>query len=196
MSFSFQSKNFFLQPSAFSLQPRLSLQPNKGFTLIEIIVTLVLVGILATVAGFGIVEVARGYAAAKENERMAQTARIAMLRISRELMDLDSVTSAGASEIAVTDPHGDRVAIGLSGTEILLDDDTDANGGEILIDRVASFQLEYEDTGGGAWTVGMADEDLGVITISLELSRNDGVTPAAFTTKINPRNNGTENAPF
>lgn len=172
-------------------------QKNKGFTLIEIIVTLVLVGILAAVAGFGIVEVARGYAAARENERMSQTARIALLRMSRELMELESVDSASTSGIAATNPDGHQVAFGLSGTEILLDDDTTASDGETLIDRVNSFQLGYTRFDGGNWTYGTDDvEDLARIDIQLTLSRTDGMDPVTFTTSVNPRNNGTENAPY
>ena len=197
MAMSFSPKSSAFPPSVAGLLRRTgNLQPDKGFTLIEIIVTLVLLGILATVAGFGIVEVARGYATARENERMAQSARIALLRISRELIELESVNGAGASEIAVSNADGNQVAIGLSGTTILIDDDTDADGGEILIDRVASFQLDYEGTGGSVWAFGMADGDLAVIAISIDLSRNDGMDAVVFTTKINPRNNGPENAPY
>jgi prepilin-type N-terminal cleavage/methylation domain-containing protein len=173
---------------SFILQPTVSRQPNLGFTLIEIIVTLVLLGILAAVAGFGIVEVTRGYATARENERMAQTARIALLRISREVMELESVDSATAAEIAVTKPDGTRVAIGLSGTQILLDNDGDAGGGEILIDHVDSFQLSYTDFDDGR----LARID---VRLSLGLDYLENPIPP-FETSINPRNNGTPNAPY
>lgn len=168
---------------------------DRGFTLIEIIVTLMLVSVLATVAGFGIVEVARGYQAARENGRMAQTAQIALLRISRELMELESITSATVSAIAMTTPNGDR-AMGLFGTEIRLDEDTSPSDGEILIDGVAAFQISYEDSDNLPWTGAMPVNQLAGISIQLDLSRNDGMDPITFTTRINPRNNGTPNAPY
>lgn len=160
---------------------------NKGFTLIEIIVTLMLVGILAAVAGFGIVQVARGYAAARENERMSQNTRIALLRMSRELMEFESVDNADTSEIAVTHPGGTQVAIGLSGTEILLDNDGDAEGGVPLIDHVDSFVLTYTNFSGG---------ELARIDIQLSLERDDLDNPVTFETSVNPRHNGIENAPY
>lgn len=171
------------------------MQKSSGFTLIEVIVTLMLVSVLAMAAGFGIVEVARGYQAARENGRMAQTAQIALLRISRELMELESVSVAGNSAITLSGPNGNR-AIALFGTEIRLDEDTDAADGEILIDRVAAFQIRYEDPDSQPWTGAMPMNQLARIDIRLELSRKDGMDPVAFTTGINPRNNGTLNAPY
>ena len=163
-----------------------------------------LVSILATVAGFGIVEVARSYASAKENARMAQTARIALSRISRELMELKSVISAGnsaivlinPSHITVDNPNG-NLTIGLSGTNILLDDDTSIAGGEILIDGVESFEFSYKDFDDQDWVEGTDDVDqLARIDIRLELSRKDGLDPVTFTTSVSPRNNGSYNAPY
>jgi len=168
---------------------------NSGFTLIEVIVTLMLVSVLAAAAGFGLVEVARGYQAARENGRMAQIAQIALLRISRELMDLESVAGAGNSAIIITSPNGNR-AIGLFGTEIRLDEDTSAVDGEVLIDRVTAFQISYEDPDNQPWTVAMPVNQLAGIAIQLGLSRSDGLDPVPFATRINPRNNGTHNAPY
>lgn len=169
---------------------------NRGFTLIEVIVTLMLVSVLATVAGFGIVEVARGYASAKENARMAQTAQIALSRISRELMELQSVDSANASEIVVTILSGDQTAIGLSGTNILLDDDANIAGGEILIDEVELLEISYKDFDDNDWEVTDDMDLLARIDIQLKLSHSNSEDPIAFTTSINPRNNGTYNAPY
>lgn len=171
-----------------------AMRRNHGFTLIEIIVTLMLVSVLATVAGFGIVEVARSYASAKENARMAQTA---LFRISRELMELKSVDSANTSEIVVTAPNEDQTAIGFSKTNILLDDDANIAGGEILINGVSSFEISYKDFDDQDWVQGTNDVDqLARIDIRLELLPNDNMDPILFSTSINPRNSGTYNAPY
>ncbi|MBW1821185.1 MAG: prepilin-type N-terminal cleavage/methylation domain-containing protein [Deltaproteobacteria bacterium] len=51
---------------------------ETGFTLIEIVVSLVLVGMMAAIAGMGIVTGTKGYLLAKENSHMAQKAQLAM----------------------------------------------------------------------------------------------------------------------
>lgn len=170
---------------------------SHGFTLIEIIVTLLLVGILAAAASFGIVGVARGFAAAKENARMAQTAQVALLRMTRELMTLESIDAASASGITLTKTNASQVAIELVDTQILLDDDDDAADGEVLIDKVDSLTLVYTKYDDSSWTQGSDDiETLARIDIELALSRDDLDDPITFTTSINPRNNGTQNAPY
>lgn len=168
---------------------------NRGFTLIEVIVTLMLVSVLAAVAGFGIVEVARGYQAARENERMAQTARVALLRMGRELMELETVTNADASSVTIVTPNG-TLAMGYFDSEIRLDNDETAVDGDILVDRVDSFQLTYLDMDDAPWNDAMPVEQLAVIDIQLNLARDDGIAPITFSTQINPRNNGILNAPL
>ena len=62
-----------------------------GFTLVEVIASLLIVGILGAIAGMGIVTGLRGYMQAKENGHLAQKAQIALTRINRELMELTDV---------------------------------------------------------------------------------------------------------
>ena len=52
-----------------------TIRSQKGFTLIEIVVTLVLVGILAALGGFGIVQAVKGYITVKENSAITQKAQ-------------------------------------------------------------------------------------------------------------------------
>ncbi len=174
------------------------MRSQQGFTLIEIIVSLMLVSILAVAAGYGIVEVAKSYQFAQENAAMAQKAHIALQRISLELMDLSSVTTANEDDIEIETPNGTR-SLELDGTNLWLNDDTSATNGEILIDNVSDFELKYVDSKGGNWTkqvgVDNVDELFG-IEISLTLSREDGISPIEFESQITPRHNGNRNAPY
>ncbi len=167
---------------------------ESGFTLIEIIVTLMLVSVLATVAGFGIVEVARGYQSARENARMSQHARIALMRITRELTDLETLTVAEADGMVFSNAHGTR-SMSYTGAALLFDDDAAAADGHPLIDQVAQCSFTYTSMGGQPWTTAMAPEQLGPIGITLTLSPGDGTAPIAFSTRVCPRNNGSPNAP-
>ena len=77
---------------------------EKGFTLIEMIVTLVLVGITAALAGMWIVSVANGYVFAKMNASTVQKAQLAMTRLEKEFVAIRSVTIAGTGQITYTRP--------------------------------------------------------------------------------------------
>jgi len=167
---------------------------EQGFTLIEIIVVLILVSILAAGAGFGMTQVARSFASARENARMAQVAQIALDRMCRSLSELDAVTTATGTAIAVTTPGG-RLSIGRYGTVIRLDEDATPADGATLIDRVSAFQLTYTDSSGNLWTTAQPVDTLMEIGISLTLSRTDGIVLPALTTSVTPRNNGSLNAP-
>jgi prepilin-type N-terminal cleavage/methylation domain-containing protein len=61
------------------------LSNEKAFTLIEVIVSLVLIGILSAIAGLGLVQITQGYIFAKQNAETVQKAQIAMTRIVKEL---------------------------------------------------------------------------------------------------------------
>ena len=78
------------------------LSNEKAFTMIEVIVSLVLAGIMAAVVGLGLVKIAQSYIFAKQNSETVQKAQIAMTRIVKEL---------GAAE-----PSGTSTAITAAGT--------------------------------------------------------------------------------
>ena len=58
---------------------------NRGFTLIEVIVTMILVGIMAAVAGMGIVSATRAFIFAKEAAEISQKSQLAMNRITKSI---------------------------------------------------------------------------------------------------------------
>jgi prepilin-type N-terminal cleavage/methylation domain-containing protein len=159
-----------------------------GFTLIEIIVSLVLVGVIATVAGMGLVSAAKGYLFTKENAQMAQKANLAMLRISRELMELTDVSNATGTTIAYERVAGLR-KLGLDNGQIKIAlDATPLANGDVLIDGVNSFGLSYW-SGTNPWTVAMGVAQLSAIQMNLVLTRSDsGVGNISFSTTIIPRN--------
>ena len=62
-----------------------------GFTLIEVIVVMIIVGVLVATAGMGIVMGTRGYLLSKENAHMAQKVQLAMARLSAEMRGVQAV---------------------------------------------------------------------------------------------------------
>jgi prepilin-type N-terminal cleavage/methylation domain-containing protein len=83
------------------------LSEEKAFTLIEVIVSLALVGILIAISGFGFVKITQGYILAKQNSEAVQKAEIAMTRMIKELSAAKSISTTTlptATSITYTRP--------------------------------------------------------------------------------------------
>jgi type II secretory pathway pseudopilin PulG len=74
----------------------------KGLILIELIMTLVLIGIIATFTGFFIFNGTNGYLRAKIITNGALDAQRALERISLELRTIDYFTSAPQTDVSLT----------------------------------------------------------------------------------------------
>lgn len=174
---------------------------QSGFTLIEMIATLVLVGFLGLVIGLGIVTGMKGYLLAKDNAEITQQAQLALARISRELMEIKTISvTVGAPSTAIIyeNTTGDH-ALAKVGSAIKIRNDKilpDSQMGDPLVENVTQWQLSCEKGDGSTWTTADDMSDLFVITINLTLRLPDSPTrTVSFSTEINPRNNGTYNAP-
>ena len=173
---------------------------ESGFTLFEIIVTLVIVGLMAAVAGMGIVTGVKGYVFTRENAHLSQKSNLAMQRVTREFLEMIDVdpNAVTANSLVYRNSRG-WMAVARVNQTIKLRNGTnlpDAVTGDILIDNVAGFTLSYvKDDGAGnevAWVAGTDDVTLlATIEINLTLTRTDpdGGT-ISFSTAINPRNSG------
>jgi len=136
---------------------------DSGFTLIEVIVSLVLVGLIALVAGMGIVSFAKGYVFTRDSTHMAQKAQLAMARLNREFMELLDITDASdPTKISFESTTGDR-EIGLDDGKIkIAESGTPLTNGDALIDNVNNFTLSYytDYLAGQQWVFGTDDMDL------------------------------------
>lgn len=164
---------------------------TAGFTLLEVILVLVVVGIAAVVSVSAIQEVTRGFVFARANAEAVGKAQIALLRLIKEGLNISTVTSGTATSIDFTSLHGTPASpqpksyqVSLNGSTLIMDDGSTQ---DILLDQVTSFTLSYYDsyndsTPSSTWTTTSK-----IIAISLSVQAADN-EQATFTARIRPRN--------
>jgi len=168
---------------------------HKGFTLIEIIVTLLLVGILAALGGLGIVQATKGYITVKENSEITQKVQLAMTRITREIVEMNDIPSTPSStvlpikNVTQLDSSNNMVGnrtIGLSNNTIKMAfAGNSLDNGDVLTDNISSLNFTYY-SGNATWTYGSNINLLSAIDVSITLIEPN----MTFTTRVVPRNNG------
>jgi prepilin-type N-terminal cleavage/methylation domain-containing protein len=124
------------------------IKQENGFTLVELIVTLVLVGIIGTFTTLFMYTGLNGYLRAKDTAEGALKAQIALDRLSLELRDINEIealTANTALDYFSTTLPGDRQIIyNAVADTISLDVDGNVN---LLLDDVQSFTMtaNYEN---------------------------------------------------
>ena len=93
------------------------IKKESGFTLLEIIFSLVILSIIVAIAGLGIVTGTKGYLFARQNAHSAQKAQMALARITREFQELYTITACPGT-YASFESNAGKFTIGLSGNTI------------------------------------------------------------------------------
>ena len=153
---------------------------EAGFTLIEIIITLVLVGILSVFVALFLTSFLNSSFLIKNNSDTAMKAQMAMDRISVELKEVSAVSVLTTDSLITyknrqIDPSGADRTIKFQGSNLYLTTASD----NILIDQVQAFQLSA--TYGNVYNI--AANDVAFIDIGFTIA---GYPP--FSTRIFPRN--------
>ncbi len=147
---------------------------QKGFSLIEVIAVLVLVGIMAAIAGMGIVKGVQGYLFAKSNAALSEKANMAIARINRELLECYNCTGTAGSSVLdpveIINPLGKRSFLLDNGNVKIKSSSTE----DVLINNVNSFSMTYADDGS--------------IIVNMNITSPYSTTPIAFSTNVHPRN--------
>ena len=173
---------------------------EKGFTLIEIMVSLVLVGLIAAIAGTSVITATRSYLFARENNTITQKAQLAMERFNREFIELSNVKAATSTCIIYEVPYGNAYrtrAIARVGNTIQLFDPFSgstcpSDGGDVLVDGVQTFSLLYNpdpNVTASLWSMGQDIRDLFALNVQIALARPDTGGAVEFYSTVSPRNN-------
>jgi prepilin-type N-terminal cleavage/methylation domain-containing protein len=188
----------------------------SGFTLIEIVVSLALLGLLTAVFGMGLVAAVRSHEFSRTNVHLAQKSQMAMVRIQRELTELiritevtDNQTTIGINRFIIYErmmPGNNQSAVrfGLhynpTDQSVYLYTDLDSavtqldgatiGQGDVLIDQVDNFTFECFK-GPDPWDEKFDEQSLlSTIRVTLNLARHDDPDNSqGFETLVYVRNN-------
>jgi prepilin-type N-terminal cleavage/methylation domain-containing protein len=152
------------------------LQSQRGFTLIEIIVVMIVLGIMALMGSFGLGRAIEGYKLARENSEVSQKAQNALDRLAIELSHIPfntgtsryNISAGNAGSLTYTANFGgaDEIhTLTQAGNQLLLDNLP-------LTDLVVAgngLQFSYLDKDGNTVGGGGPDPALRIIQISLSL---------------------------
>jgi len=168
----------------FFIKIPIGIKPQKGFTLVELIVTLVLVGIIGTFTTLFMYTGLNGYLRAKDTSEGALKAQVVLDRISLELKDIKDISDYNLNtNIDYTTanenlPFARRIRYDSGNDEILL---SVAGNENVLLDDVQTFSLTatYNDLNND-----ISSQEVEMISAGFTV----GEIERSFSVRIFPRN--------
>lgn len=151
----------------------------KGFTLIEVVITIVILSIIAAISSRVL---AAGFNAYLINQNITNAdtqARLAFGRMTRDIHAINSsssITTATATQLAFTNINNTSITYQLSGSQLTYNS-------QILADGITSLAFTYFDSSGASTSVLSA---IRYITVTLGL--NQGGVNYTMRTTINTMN--------
>ena len=176
-----------------------TIKTKDGFTLVELIASLVLAGILAISLTTIIITAIDGFFVSKDAAEVSQKAQLTLARIRTELLNITDISTANVDTIIFGNTYGTyKIELSSSGLITIEKTGTGPIGEKPLTNRIETAfygggnkLFSYEKAGSSPWTVSDDISELFTITITLKFSDNNTV----FKTTINLRMNSLRNAP-
>ncbi|WP_054031453.1 PulJ/GspJ family protein [Desulfatitalea tepidiphila] len=179
---------------------------SGGFTFIEVLLSLVLMAILASIFGMGLVAAMEGYDFSRANTNVSQKGQLAMARVIRELTELSYIHHiVGENTIiyqriqdnasGIPTPRNFAIQFSASDQTLRLHTDVEPDietlipdSGDILVNDVQNFALQYHQGENLlAWEFDL--NLLSTIQIRLNLNRPDAPGRTQnFVTLVHMRN--------
>lgn len=179
------------------------MKKSHGFTLLELIITLALVGVLSIVAGAGFVSATKGYLFTKDVNVNTQNGQATMARLGKMFINLTDITRTGDNAFKVTYKRND---IDIT-EQISLVKDSGAKTGTLqtthsgstnpkipagtfaLQNHVSNFIVQYHVAGTSGWLNAPPSGDLrNLALIRVQLKMDIEGTPLEFSSNFIPRN--------
>jgi MSHA biogenesis protein MshO len=156
-------------------------RPN-GFTLVEIVITIVLVGILAGLAASILIQGITSYSVEEARVDVHYQARLAMERMAREIRQIRStadITAITNTNLRFTDVNG--ASVGFTWTSPTLSR-WNGVGTNVLAPNITAFNFNYYQQNGAA----AAAATLWIVEITL--TSQQGSESVQMSTRVHPRN--------
>lgn len=160
----------------------------KGFTLIELVITIVLVSILAGVATMIILQGVRAYTDEQSRSDIHYQARLAMERMGREIRLIRTRTVAdiptmNGTTLLYTDVNGTQMGFRLNAGKIERTQDNGATWQTLATNVTGGAVFSYLDNTG---SVTALQTSLWIIQIQVAMTQ--GAESATMRTAVHPRN--------
>ena len=128
---------------------------NRGITLIELVITMVLMGIVAVVVANALSTGTKGNLVTDNRKESLDQARVAMERMIREIRNLrnsTSVTTSSSTQFCFTDTESTLIDYNYSNPNIIRDTGNCAAGGgaTLATNIAATFSFAYIKANGAA----------------------------------------------
>ncbi|WP_290919592.1 CFI-box-CTERM domain-containing protein [Halodesulfovibrio sp.] len=174
-----------------------------GFTLLELVTTLALVGILSTVGGAGFISATKGYLFTKEISGNTQSGQATMARLGKMLRNLTNISKTGKNAFKVTYLRSDesiseqislvknpRTGIGILQTVHSGSNNLRIPAGTYPIQKnITDFVVQYHSTDTEGWQDSPPASGLHkLMLIRIQLKMDVAGTPLEFATTFIPRN--------
>jgi prepilin-type N-terminal cleavage/methylation domain-containing protein len=160
---------------------------STGFTLVEVVVTIVIVAIIAGIAAATILQGVRAFSTEQSRSDAHYQAKLAVERMAREIRLLRSQTAADiptmtATDIGFTDIQGSQVRFQLSGSTVRRSGDNGATW-QTLASGITSLVFGYYQNDGV--TVATAATLWYVV---IDATSTEGAESLHIRTTVHPRN--------
>ncbi len=177
---------------------KIFLTKSNGFSLVELIASLTIAGILALALMTIVVTALKGFSLSKDAAGVTQKANLGLSRIRIELLNVTDITTAEANRIIYTTDDG-TYEIHKTGNVITLEKTagTSTIPAKTLVDNVLADYgtdnfLTFQKRNASAWTASDDISELYAITVMLKFTNYAD----ALVTMVNPRMNHLRNAPL
>jgi prepilin-type N-terminal cleavage/methylation domain-containing protein len=162
--------------------PRNRLRGELGVTLIELVITIVIIGIIAGITGLLLLSGAQDYAALDTRAELTNQGRLSIERMARELRLIRSATAADiptmtAAALSFVDLSGNAVAYASGGGSVT------RNGVALASSGSATLAFSYFQKSGA-----VAATAAQVWVIQMDMTFTTGAESQSFRVRVHPRN--------